>query len=86
MYDMKYRYYIAQVNEKGTVKCITEDWRIGPYYDSTITVSADGYDTEEEAIEAVKKHMAYVYERNNWVSAIDLVIVKQLTIRYEVDE
>lgn len=86
MYDMKYRYYIAQVNEKGTVKCITEDWSVGPYYDSTITVSADGYDTEEKAIEAVKKHMAYVYMQYNWVSDIRIVIVKQLTIRYEEEE
>lgn len=85
MYDMKYRYYIAQINEKGTVKCIIEDLRVGPYYDSTIMVSADGYDTEEEAIDAVKKYMVYLY-RNNWVSAMDLVIVKQLTIRYEGDE
>lgn len=86
MYDMKYRYYIAQVNEKGTVKCITEDWKNGPYYDQSITVKANGYNTEEQAIDAIKKHMAYAYMQYNWVSDIRIVIVKQLTIRYEADE
>lgn len=86
MYDMKYRYYIAQVNEKGTVKCITEDWRVGYYYNQSITVRADGYDTEEEAIEAVKKHMKIYYDQFKWISDMHIVIVKQLKIRYEADE
>lgn len=86
MYDMIYRYYVAQINEKGTVKCIQKNWTHGPYYDQSITIRADGYDTEEEAIEAVKKHMKMNYDQFKWASPMDIVIVKQLTIRYEEEE
>ena len=71
------RYYIANRTEDGLLKIAHEE--IGPYYDTDVLISANGYDTREAALAAVEGYIKAYKGRFGWSPSYTFVVLEELT-------
>jgi hypothetical protein len=70
-------YYIAKRTEDGLLKIAHEE--IGPYYDTDVLISANGYDTREAALTAVEGYIKAYNGRYGWFPSYTFVVLEELT-------
>lgn len=51
-YEVKKRYYLAEMTDEGHIKIVEKE--VGPYYDCSIVISKNGYDSEDSAVRAME--------------------------------
>ena len=71
------RYYVANRTEDGLLKIAHEE--IGPYYDTDVLISANGYDTREAALAAVEGYIKAYKGRYGWFPSYTFVVLEELT-------
>ena len=72
------RYYIAKRTEDGLLKIAHEE--IGPYYDTDVLISANGYDTREAALAAVEGYIKAYNGRFGWFPSYTFVVLEEFTM------
>jgi hypothetical protein len=71
------RYYIANRTVDGLLKIAHEE--IGPYYDTDVLISANGYNTREAALAAVEGYIKAYNDRYGWFPSYTFVVLEELT-------
>jgi hypothetical protein len=72
------RYYVASRTEDGLLKISHEE--MGPYYDTTVLITRDGYDTREAAMAAVEGYVKYYKERFGWFPSYTFMVLEEYTV------
>jgi hypothetical protein len=70
-------YYIANRTVDGLLKIAHEE--IGPYYDTDVLISANGYNTREAALTAVEGYIKAYNGRYGWFPSYTFVVLEELT-------
>jgi len=72
------RYYVANRTEDGLLKIAHEE--IGPYYDTDVLISANGYNTREAALAAVEGYIKAYKDRFGWFPSYTFVVLEEFTM------
>lgn len=75
---IEYRYYVAHHTEDGLLKIAHEE--VGPYYDTTVLISSNGYETRPRAMEAVEAYIKEYRARFGYGPAYTFMILEELTM------
>jgi len=76
---LEYRYYVAKRTEDGLLKIAHEE--VGPYYNTTVLVSRNGYETRVQATEAVAR-----YVKHYGFGGYTFMILEEMTMTEEDKE
>ena len=78
---LEYRYYVAKRTEDGHLKIAHEEE--GPYYNTVVLISRDGYKTREQAIEAVGAYLKDYKTRYDYGISYTFMILEEMTMTGE---
>jgi len=78
---LEYRYYVARRTEDGHLKIAHEEE--GPYYNTVVLISRDGYKTRAEAIEAVAHYIKEYRIRYDYGIGYTFMILEEMTMTEE---
>jgi hypothetical protein len=75
------RYYVAKRTEDGLLKIAHEEE--GPYYNTVVLISRDGYKTRAEAIESVGAYLKDYRARYDYGISYTFMILEEMTMTGE---
>jgi hypothetical protein len=78
---LEYRYYVAKRTEDGLLKIAHEE--VGPYYNTTVLVSRNGYETRVQATEAVARYIQEYRTRYGYGTTYTYMIMEEMTMSEE---
>ena len=71
------RYYVANRTEDGLINITREE--TGPYYDVSVLITSDGYDTRQQAVEAVARYVNLYKAKYGWDPRYAFMILEEYT-------
>lgn len=81
---LEYRYYVAKRTEGGLLKIAHEEE--GPYYNTVVLISRDGYKTRPQAIEAVETYLKDYRARYDYGIRCTFMILEEMTMTEDDEE
>ena len=78
---LEYRYYVAKRTEDGLLKIAHEE--VGPYYNTVVLISRNGYKTRAEATEAVAHYIKEYRIRYDYGTGYTFMILEEITMTEE---